>query len=135
MDLQKTLIDIALVAQRVVGTLARHTSRKTVETFQLDKLVVGSGAVLETLTKTLLLNDSSVDDRLADWLRSDEPQACLHTLSQMERILNRKPARDGRDFFKASSATLTQGISNEAVRLFQMNKSYFHFLLMPTDVW
>lgn len=135
MDSQKTLIDIASVSKRVVRTLVQYAGRKTVESFRLEKIVVGSGAVLETLNKTLLLNDGNIDDRLADWLGSNEPRACLRTLNQMERILNGKPTHGGRNFLNPSSFTHTQDISNEALRLFQIHQGFFHFLLMPTDVW
>ena len=131
---QKTLIDIASASQRVLSTLDRNVGRKTVESVRLDKIVVGSRTVLEALNKSLLLKDGNTDDRLVDWLASEEPQACLRTLNQMEEILNRKAEHGVKSFFKASWSAHTQDKNNEAIRLFQMRKSYFHFLLM-TGIW
>ena len=131
---QKTLIDIASASQRVLYTLDQNVGRKTVESVRLDKIVVGSRTVLEALNKTLLLKDGNADDRLVDWLASEEPQACLRTLNQMEEILNRKGEYNVKSFFNASRLTHTQDKNNEAIRLFQMRKSYFHFLLM-TGIW
>ncbi|KAF8557486.1 ankyrin [Imleria badia] len=131
---QKTLIEIASVSQRVVHTLIGCAGRKTVESFRLDKLVIGSGAVLETFNMTLLLKRGHVDDRLVGWLESDEPQVCLRTLNQMEGILNSKLEYGVMNFFKTSHSTHTRDKSNEAIRLFQMRQGYFHFLL-TTDIW
>ena len=131
----KTLIGIATVSQRLVNTLDRCIGHKTVESFRLDKIVVGSRIVLEALNKAALLKDGNADQRLVDWLKSEEPQACLRTLNQMEEILGNKKFEYGvKSFFKASFAANSQDKTNEAIRLFQMRKSYFHFLL-ATDIW
>lgn len=132
-SVQKTLIDIASASQRVVNTLVEYAGRKTVDRFRLDKLVVGSGAVLETLNKALLLRDGHIDPRLLDWLNSEEPRACLHTLNQMEGILNRRLEYTVMNFFTSHSAH-ARDKSNEAINLFQMRQGYFHFLL-TTDIW
>ncbi|KAH0831165.1 ankyrin repeat-containing domain protein [Lanmaoa asiatica] len=131
---QKTLIDIASVSQRVVDTLDVYVGRKTIESFRLHKIVVCYRTVLEALNKTLLLEDGNADDRLVDWLNSEEPQARLHTLNQMEVILKRKVEYGVKSFFNASWSPHTQDKNGEAIRLFQMCKSYFHFLL-TTDIW
>ena len=131
---QKILIDIASASQRVVATLVEYAGRKTVESFRLDKLVVSSGAVLETLNKTLLLEHGHVDDRLIDWLRSEEPRACLHTLNQMEGILKKEPEHGVMSFFQASHTAHARDKSNEAIRLFRAHQGHFHFLL-TTDIW
>ena len=133
---QKTLIDIASVSQRVVNTLVKYDGRKTVESFRLDKIVVGAGAVLVTLNKALLLKDRMIDDRLADWLDSEEPRICLDTLNQMDVLLNANLNNGIKSFFQTSRArpTPVKDKSGEAIRLFQKRKDYFHFLL-TTDIW
>jgi len=131
---QKTLIDIASVSQRVVNTLVKYDGRKTVESFRLDKIVVGSSAVLETLNKALLLKERMVDDRLADWLHSEEPRICLDTLNQMERLLDANLNRGGGNFFRASRFAPATDKANEAIKLFRERKDCFHFLL-TTDIW
>lgn len=131
---QKTLIDIASVSRRVVNTLIGNAGRKTIESFRLDRIVVASGSILEILNKKSLLEDGRVDDRLADWLHSEEPRVCLDTLNQMERILNRKPEYGIKSFFGTSSSAHAQDNSNEAIRLFQTRQGYFHFLL-TADIW
>ena len=102
---QKTLIGIASVSQSVVNTLNRRVGPKAVESFWLDKIVVGSRTVLEALNKIFLFKEGNADDRLVDWLNSEEPQACLHTLKQTEEILNRIPEHDVKGFFKSSRPT------------------------------
>ena len=133
---QKTLIDIASVSQRVVNTLVKYDGRKTVESFRLDRIVVGSGAVLVTLNKALLLKERMVDDRLADWLDSEEPQICLDTLNQMDVLLNANLNNGVKNFFQTSRARSApvKDKSSEAIRLFQKRKDCFHFLL-ATDIW
>lgn len=131
----KTLIVIASASQRIANTLDRNVGRKTTESAQLDKIFLGTRTVLEALNKTLLLKDGNADDQLADWLNSEEPQACLRTLNQIEEILNKKPEYGLRGFFNASPSTHTQDKNDEAMRLFQMRKSYFHFLLMAGIWW
>lgn len=131
---QKTLIDIASVAQRVGNALDRHVGHKTAESLRLAKIVVGSRAVLEALIQKFLLNDGNADDRLMDWLNGEEPEACLHTLNQMEEILHRKVAYGVKILFKASQSTQTPDKTGEAIRLFQMRRSYFHSLL-TAGIW
>lgn len=132
---QKALIDIASVSQRVVNTLVRKSGRKTVESFRLDKIVIGSGAVLETLNKALFLRKGNIDDRLAGWLDSEEPQICLDTLNQMETLLNVKLDNGVKNkFFQVSRSESNKDNSNEAIRVFQKRKDCFHFLL-TADIW
>lgn len=108
--------------------------RKTVESFQLDKIVVGSGAVLATLNKALLVKDRIIDDRLGDWLSSEEPQMCLGILKQMESLLHAKHDRGVRNIFQAPRTASIKDKNDEAIRLFQKHKDCFHFLL-TTEVW
>lgn len=136
---QKTLIDIALVSQQVVNSLLKHDGCKTVESFRLDKIVVSSGAALVTLNKALSLKECMVDDRLADWLDSEEPQICLSTLKQMDVLLKANPNNGGMNkLFRASRTRSVSGPvkdrSSEAIRLFQKREDCFHFLL-TTDIW
>lgn len=133
---QKILVDIALFSQRIVNTLLKHDNRKTVESFRMDKIVVASGTVLEMLTKTLLHKERTIDDRLADWLDSKEPQICLDTLIQMDTLLNANTNNGAKVFFQTSRARSApvQDKRSESMRLFQKRKDCFHFLL-TTDVW
>ena len=130
----KTLVGIASASRRVLDII-RHTGRKTVESFQLEKIVVASGAILETLNGALFLDTGTVDDRLKDWLISEEPRRCLGTLNQMETLLSPKLDHGHgvyvKSFFQSVS---TKDKSEEALRLFRDHKGYFHFLL-STEVW
>jgi hypothetical protein len=132
----KTLIDIASVSRRVFDTLVRYAGRKTVESFQLEKIVVASGAILETLNGALLLGSSAVDDRLVDWLSGEEPERCLDILNRMEALLGLKLdySQGIQNFFQSSRSVSTKDKSIEAIRLFWKHESYFHFLL-STEIW
>ncbi|KAI9458502.1 hypothetical protein HD554DRAFT_1704278 [Boletus coccyginus] len=133
----KTLVEIASVSRRVFDTLVRYAGRKTVESFQLEKIVVASGAILETLNGALFLGTGIVDDRLKDWLISEGPRRCLDTLNRMETLLSPKP--DGhtayvKDFFRSSRPVPTKDKGEEAIRLFWKHEGYFYFLL-STEIW
>jgi hypothetical protein len=132
----KTLVDIASVSRRVFETLIRCAGRKTVESFQLEKIVVASGAILETLNGALLLGSGTIDDRLKDWLSGEEPKRCLDILNRMEVLLGSKldHGHGVRNFFQSSRSMSTKDKSNEAIRLFWKHESYFHFLL-STEIW
>ena len=133
---RKTLVDIAFVSRRLSDTLVKYARHKTVETFQLEKIVVASGAILKTLNKALLPGSGTIDDRLLDWLNSEEPKTCLDILNRMEALLSPKP-----DFgygvnrpFLSSRSLHTKDRSNEALRYFWKHEGYFHFLL-STEIW
>ena len=134
----KTLVAIASVSRRVFDTLVRDAGRKTVESFQLEKIVVASGAILETLNGALFLGTGTVDDRLKDWLISDEPRRCLDTLNRMEALLSPKLKHGHgayvKNFFQSSPPVSTKDQSEEAIRLFWNHQGYFHFLL-SVEIW
>ncbi|KAG8215975.1 hypothetical protein J3R82DRAFT_7958 [Butyriboletus roseoflavus] len=115
----KALVDIASVSRRVFDILVKHAGHKTVESFQLEKMVIASGTILETLNNALILGSGIVDDRLLDWLNSEEPKMCLDNLNQLEALLSPK---------------LDPDRSNEALRYFWRHEGYFHFLL-STEIW
>ncbi|KAF8128860.1 ankyrin repeat-containing domain protein [Boletus edulis] len=133
----KTLVDIASVSRRVLDTLVRHAGHKTVESFQLEKIVVASGAILETLNGALfLVGRGTVDDRLLDWLSGEEPERCLEILNRMEALLGPKlEHRQGfKSFFQSSRSMSAKDRSNEAIKHFLKHEGYFHFLL-STEIW
>jgi len=141
----KTLAGIATASRRVFDILVRYAGRrKTVESFQLERIVVASGAILETLNGALFLDTGTVDDRLKDWLISEEPRRCLDTLNRMEGLL--RPIDHGhaayvKNFFRSSGPAFTYASggsgsrgAEEAIRLFWRHEGYFHFLL-STEIW
>ncbi|KAF8452441.1 ankyrin repeat-containing domain protein [Boletus edulis BED1] len=133
----KTLVDIASVSRRVLDTLVRHAGHKTVESFQFEKIVVASGAILETLNGALfLVGRGTVDDRLLDWLSGEEPERCLEILNRMEALLGPKlEHRQGfKSFFQSSRSMSAKDRSNEAIKHFLKHEGYFHFLL-STEIW
>jgi len=134
----KTLVGLASASRRVFDTLVRDAGRKTVESFQLEKIVVASGAILETLNGALFLGTGTVDDRLRDWLSGEEPKRCLDTLNRMEALLSPKLKRSHgvyvRNFFQSSRPVSTKDQSEEAIRLFSKHEGYFHFLL-SIEIW
>ena len=132
----KTLVDIASVSRRVFDTLVKYAGRKTVESFQLEKIVVASGAILETLNGTMFLGNGTIDDRLKDWLSGEEPRRCLEILNRMEALLRPKldHGQGVKKFLQSSRSMSTKDKSNEAIRLFWKHESYFHFLL-STEIW
>ena len=133
----KLLVDIASVSRRVFDTLVRfEAGRKTVESFQLERIVVASGAILETLNGALLLGSGTLDDRLKDWLSGEDPKRCLNILNRMEALLGPKldHSQGIKSFFQSSRSVSTKDKSNEAIRLFWKHESYFHFLL-STEIW
>ncbi|KAF8557484.1 ankyrin [Imleria badia] len=133
----KTLVNIASVSRRVLNTLNSYTGHKTVESFQLEKIVVASGTILETLNGALFLQSSiNVDDRLKDWLSGEEPKMCLDILNRMEALLNPKldHGHGVKNFFRSSRSVSTKDKSNEAIKLFWKQEGYFHFLL-STEIW
>ena len=134
----QTLVDIALVSRRLSDTLVKSARHKTVETFQLERIGVASGAILETLNKALFLESGAVDDRLLDWLNSEEPKTCLDILNRMETLLSQRLDRDPgygvNRLFQPSRSVSTKDHNNEALRHFWKHDGYFHFLL-STEIW
>ena len=132
----KTLVDIAIVSRRLSDTLVKYAGRKTVETFPLEKIVVASGAILETLNKALFPGSGTVDDRLLDWLDSEEHKTCLDILNRMDTLLGPKldPGHGVNRLFPSSRFLHTKDRSHEALRHFWKHEGYFHFLL-STDIW
>lgn len=133
---RKTLVNIAFVSQQVFDTLVKHAGHKTVETFQLEKIVVASGAILETLNKALVLGSGTIDDRLLDWLNSEEPNTCLDILNRMRALLSPKlyPSYGVKRLFQSSCSVSTKDQNNEALKHFWKHEGYFHFLL-STEIW
>jgi len=76
-----------------------------------------------------------VDVRIQDWLNTDEPQECLHTLSRMESLLQQDAfSWMTRIFRRGQGSTTTQDKIKEAVDLFNSCKGCFRFLFL-TEIW
>jgi hypothetical protein len=76
-----------------------------------------------------------VDLRIQDWLNTEEPQECLHTLSRMESLFQQEISLwMPLVFRRGRGSTATQDKIKEAVDLFNSCKGYFHFLF-STDIW
>ena len=77
----------------------------------------------------------AVDVRMQDWLSTDGPQDCLHTLSRVESLL--QPDASSwmpRIFRRGRGSAATQDKIKEAVDLFNSCKGCFHFLF-STEIW
>ena len=125
---RETLTNIAEVSKKLHTALARENA--SLQGFaawtRLDKIVVASRSILDKS----LGNDSFLDPRLEEWLCSKEPDMCLHILSDMERLI----ATDlgGRTLWnKVCGAVLSMFTDriNEAIKLFNDQQGFFHFLL------
>ena len=132
----KTLVEIASVSQRLFNKLVKYAGGKTIECFQLEKIVVASGTILETLNGALFLQNGTIDDRLKDWLSGNEPKTCLDVLTRMDALLSPTVGQGHgvKNFFRSSPSLLTNDKSIEAIRVFWKHEGYFHFLL-TTEVW
>ena len=131
----ETLFNIAGLSKKLHTTLARESAnlQGVAAQTRLDKIVVASHSILAKS----LGNDSFLDPRLEDWLRSKEPDMCLLILSDMERLITTDLG--GRTLWgKVCSAVhsmYTEGTRiNEAIKLFDDRQDFFHFLLTP-EVW
>ena len=130
-----TLIGIAGVSKKLHTALARESAnlQGVAARTRLDKIVVASKSILDKS----LGNDSFLDPRLEDWLRSKEPDMCLHILSDMERLIATHLGGRTTLWSKVCStvySTYTEGRFIEAIKLFNDRQDFFHFLLTP-EVW
>ncbi|KAH0839351.1 hypothetical protein J3R83DRAFT_33 [Lanmaoa asiatica] len=73
-----------------------------------------------------------LDDRLVDWLSGPEPETCLDTSREMEKLLNHEAlVFPG---FNSTRSGCQENDINIAITLFYTHKAHFHFLL-TTDIW
>lgn len=132
----ETLINIAKASKRLHTRLARANSHLQVVSArtQLDEIVAASKSILAKS----LSDESFLDPRLGDWLSSNEPDMCFHTLSDMEKLIEPNTGTFGRTIWgKISHAVYpmyTEGRINEAIKLFSDRQDFFHFLLTP-EIW
>ena len=107
--------------------------------FQLEedmrRISVACDCLAAILDKPPFEEGPTVDVRIQDWLNTDEPQECLHTLSRMESLLLQDTSsRMPRIFRRGRGSTATQDKIKEAVDLFNSCKGWFHFLF-STEIW
>jgi len=109
--------------------------------FQLEKdmrrVSVACECLAGILDKPLPEEGPAVDVRIQDWLNTDEPQGCLHTLSRIESLLQQDASSWMARVFRGlggRGSTATPGKIKEAVDLFNSCKRCFHFLF-SIEIW
>ena len=75
-----------------------------------------------------------LDDRLMDWLSGPEPEKCLDTLKEMEKILNIDHEVHMFSGFTPTRTEYKEEDISMAITLFCAHKAHFHFLL-TTEIW
>ena len=141
---KKIVLEIASAPQRVIGAATEYASCrgfKNVQSchFRLEKemqtISVAAGGILDVLSKSSLPNGPPLDDRLQDWFSTDELPKCLDTLNQMERMLQDDTWMNTIfNFANTLRSSPPEDKIDAAVKLFDSQRNYFHFLL-TTDVW
>lgn len=140
---RKILHKIASTSRRVVTTANEYADRKdlfNVERahFQLEeemqKISVACGCLASILPTSLLPHGPAYDERLRDWLSSDEPRTCCETLEQMEKLFQEDTSSRTSASLTGRSAAATQDKFQEAVNHFNLRKPCFHFLF-ATNIW
>jgi len=144
MDRSRKILDkIASATHRVVTAANEHADRKDLSNverahFQLEEEMQKISVACECLTSTLpmspLPHAPSFDERLKDWLISDEPRMCCETLDQMERLLQEDASLRTSTSMRVRGMTPTKDKISEAVNLFDSRKRCFR-LLFTTDIW
>jgi len=107
--------------------------------FQLDEDMRRISLACECLALGILPEEGpAVDVRIRDWLSTDEPQECLHALSQMESSLRQGSAPSWIPrlgiFQGGRGSTATEDKIKKAVDIFNSCKRCFHFLF-STEIW
>jgi hypothetical protein len=112
--------------------------------FQLEedmqRISVACDCLAAILDKPPSEEGPAVDVRIQDWLDTDEPQECLHTLNRMESLFQLESQLQEtslwipRIFQRGRGATATRDKIKEAVDLFNSCKGCFHFLF-STEIW
>ena len=97
---------------------------------QLETIRVSADAILQAFAKASLTS-FSLDDQIADWLASGEPNSCLGKLKEMNGVL--RPI----DYAEHPVPSLTpvEDQLAAAMAFFDKHKSLFHFLLTPHTWW
>ncbi|KAI9566735.1 hypothetical protein HD554DRAFT_1091218 [Boletus coccyginus] len=144
MDSAKSILhSIVLATQHVRNTISRYSTTRGVRQvgrhslirFELEfqTIVDASRAILEAFDNPLLRRHI-LDDRLMDWLSGPEPETCLDTLSEIERLLNIDHEVQVFSGFTPTRIGYQEGDVSLAITRFYARKAHFHFLL-ATDIW
>ena len=94
---------------------------------QLETIRVSADAILQAFAKASITS-YSLDDQIADWLASGEPNSCLGKLKEMNDVL--RPI----DYAEHLALAPVKDQLAAAMAFFDNHKSLFHFLLTP-DIW
>jgi hypothetical protein len=145
MDSAKSILhSIVLATQHVQNAVARYSATRDVRQvrqhslirleIEFQTIIDASRAILEVLDDPFLRRHYMLDDRLMDWLSGSEPNMCLNTLREMERLLNIDHEVQAFSGFTPTRTGHQEDDINVAITLFYAHKAHFHFLLM-TDIW
>ena len=141
---RRILRKIASASHQVITAANEYVDRKGLFNVELrvhlqleeemQKVAVACESLATILPMSLHPHGPAFDERLKDWLTSDEPRVCYETLDRIDRLLQ----EDGLSRTSASLAgrgiTATKDRIDEAVTLFDSRKRCFHFLF-TTDIW
>ena len=142
MDYAKSVLQsIVLSTQHVRNATSRYSTTRRVKKvgqhslirleLEFQAIANASRAILQVFDDPLLCRQYMFDDRLMDWLSGSEPETCLDTLTEMEKLLNIDQAFSG---FTSTRCGHQEDDINTAIALFYTHKAHFHFLL-TTDIW
>ncbi|KAI9566724.1 ankyrin repeat-containing domain protein [Boletus coccyginus] len=145
MDSAKSVLhSILLATQHVRNAIARYSTARGVRQvrqhslvrFELEfqTIVDASRAILEAFDDPFLRRRYILDDRLMDWLSGPEPETCLDTLNEMERLLNIDHEVHVFSGFTPTRTGYQEDDISLAITRFYAHKAHFHFLLVP-DIW
>ena len=145
MDSAKSILhSIVLATQHVRNAVARYSTTRGVRQvrqhslirleLEFQTIVDASRAILEALDDPFLRRCHILDDRLMDWLSGLEPETCLNTLKEMERLLNIDHEVQVFSGFTPTRTGYREDDISLAITRFYAHKANFHFLL-ETDIW
>ena len=145
MELAKGIVfEISSSSKRVISAANEYARRRGFKNVQschfrlekeMQKISVAAGGILGVLDRSSLPNGPPLDDRLQDWLSTDELPTCLDTLHQMESMLQDDIWMNtifGR--LNTRRSLPPEDKIDAAVKPFDSRRNYFHFLL-TTGVW
>ncbi|KAF8439131.1 ankyrin repeat-containing domain protein [Boletus edulis BED1] len=144
MESEGKILEIASASKHIISAATEYASRRgfvNVQSchFRLEKemqrISVAARGISDVLGKSSLPNGPPLDDRLQDWLTTDELPTCLDTLHQMDRILQSDTWMNS--IFNVVTTLRSvppEDKIDEIIKLFDSRRNYFHFLL-TTDVW
>ena len=143
-NLKSILHTIVRATQHVRNAIARYSAARGVRQvrqhslvrleFEFQTIVDSSRAILEVFDDPLLRRHYMLDDRLMDWLSGPEPDMCLNTLREMERLLNIDHEVQVFSGFTPTRTGYQEDDINVAIALFYAHNAHFHFLL-ATNIW